>query len=261
VGSPTTVGDTATVTGNGTVTPTGTVTFTLVASNCTTVVLGPSAPQPLGAISGSSPAAARATFSTTWTPVNVGDYYWIASYSGDANYNPSTSACPDSHELVHVTGINAQITPTQTTCQQFSSGTAATLGQIQYSTKGKTISQVNPGVFFYWVKVTTGAGNQSVAITQTIVSNNQSRFFTVASGSSVYTASCSALASDTITQSGGTTTVSWNAGTTGGTFFIGIKYSTGGVVGETTPNPSTVRYVFATTGVGGSTQEIDLVKK
>src|SRR6266576_1406738 len=64
----------------------------------------------------------------------------------------------------------SQITPTGTTCSQFSNGTAQTLANLNYSVgnDGKIKQNVTPGVFFYWVKVTVPAGNNSFTITQTI---------------------------------------------------------------------------------------------
>jgi len=56
-------------------------------------------------------------------------------------------------------------------------------------------------------------------------------------------------------------TVTFNGGTTGGTFFIGIKYSTASVKNQTAPSPSTVHYDFSTEGVSGSTSGLDLKKK
>jgi hypothetical protein len=47
-----------------------------------------------------------------------------------------------------------------------------------------------------------------------------------------------------------------------GTFYIGIKYDSGSVVGQTKPGGTgTVVYTFATTGVAGSTDSLSLVKK
>jgi len=65
--------------------------------------------------------------------------------------------------------------------------------------------------------------------------------------------------SDTITQNGNTTTVSFNA-PTAGTYIIGVKYDSKSVVGATAPNPTTVHYDYATTGVPGSTSGLNLVK-
>ena len=46
-----------------------------------------------------------------------------------------------------------------------------------------------------------------------------------------------------------------------GQFYIGIKYDASSVKGATAPSPTTVHYTFAMTGVAGSEQSLDLVKK
>jgi hypothetical protein len=105
VGVGLTVGDTATVTGNDGVLPTGMVTFTLWTDNtCETAATGLANPSPgeLLTSNGTSPASASGSYSTSWIPPATGSYYWTAAYSGDGNYNPATSACGDSHELVTV---------------------------------------------------------------------------------------------------------------------------------------------------------------
>ena len=153
----------------------------------------------------------------------------------------------------------SQITPTGTTCRDFSSGAAETLSSVQYSVKNGSISQVNPGVLFYWVRVTAPAGNNSFTITETITTGNFSTFMDVANGgSNVFNSNCSSV-SPTITQSGGTVTVTFNA-PTAGTYIIGLKYDSHSIAGATAPNPPTVHYNFATTGVPGSTQGLDLIK-
>ena len=56
-------------------------------------------------------------------------------------------------------------------------------------------------------------------------------------------------------------TVSVTFGGTG-TFYIGIKYDSGSVVGQTAPGGNgTIHYAFDTTGVAGSAQGLNLVKK
>jgi len=154
----------------------------------------------------------------------------------------------------------SQITPTGTTCRDFSSGTAETLSSVQYSVKNGVIQQVNPGVLFYWVKVTVPAGNNTFTITQTITTGNFSTFMDVANGSNVFDSNCNSV-SPTITQNltTGTVTVTFNA-PPAGTYFIGIKYSANSVGGSPAPSPgTTVHYNFTTTGVPGSTSGLDLI--
>jgi hypothetical protein len=157
----------------------------------------------------------------------------------------------------------SQITPTGTTCRDFSRGTAQTLSSVNYSVQNGVVHNVNPGVFFYWVKVTAPAGNDTFTITQMITTGNFSTLFGIANGGSdVFNSSCSSVG-PTITQNSttGAVTVTFNA-PTAGTYFIGIKYDPHSVVGMPAPSPTTtVHYNFMTTGVPGSTSGIDLIKQ
>jgi hypothetical protein len=75
--------------------PTGTVTFNLYGPNDPTCAAAPvfvSAFQPIGG--GPPPTATSGDF----TPLVAGTYLWVASYSGDANYLPATTACGDAGE-------------------------------------------------------------------------------------------------------------------------------------------------------------------
>ena len=121
------------------------------------------------------------------------------------------------------------------------------------------IHNVNPGVLFYWVRVTVPAGNNTFTITQTITTGNFATFFGLASGSNVFDSNCNSVG-PTITQNGNTTTVQWNAAAAG-TYFISIKYDPHSVVGQPAPSPTTVHYNLNTTGVPGSTSGIDLIKQ
>jgi len=64
-----------------------------------------------------------------------------------------------------------------------------------------------------------------------------------------------------VSQSGANTNISFAGGAGGGTFFIGVKYDPGTLKNKPAPDPSTVVYKFSTSGVPGSTQSLNLVKK
>jgi hypothetical protein len=198
-------------------------------------------------------ATATATFTPTATATATFTPTPTATATATSTPTPTPSATP-----IQV----SQITPTGTRCRDFSSGTADTLSSVQYSVKNGVISQTNPGVFFYWVKVTAPAGNNTFTITQTITTGNFSSLFDVASGSDVFSSSCNSVG-PTITQNPTTkaVTVAFNA-PAAGTYFIGIKYSVNSVVGSPAPSPgTTVHYNLMTTGVPGSTSGLDLVLK
>ena len=152
----------------------------------------------------------------------------------------------------------SKITPTGTTCSQFKNGTAQTLSSVNYSVSNGVIHNVNPGVLFYWVRVTVPAGSNTLTITQTITTGNFNTFLALASGSNVFDSNCNSVG-PTITQNANITTVTFTA-PTAGTYFIGIKYDPHSVVGMPAPSPgTTVHYNFMTTGVPGSTSGLDLI--
>ena len=78
--------DSATVSGTGAGTPTGNVTFTFysAATDCTGASVGAGTVNLVGGV---------AHPSNSEGPLAVGGYSFRAVYSGDTNYNPSTSAC------------------------------------------------------------------------------------------------------------------------------------------------------------------------
>jgi hypothetical protein len=133
---------------------------------------------------------------------------------------------------------------------------------VQYSLRNGVISQVNPGVFFYWVRVTALPGNNTFTITETITTLNFSALFNLANGgSNVFNSNCSSV-SPTITQNALTkaVTVMFNA-PSAGTYYIALKYDTD-VRGNPAPFPgTTVHYLLNTLTVPGSMSGLDLVLK
>jgi archaellum component FlaG (FlaF/FlaG flagellin family) len=248
------VSDQATITGAA---PTagGTITYTVYSDNICKTVVADATPSPNTVVNGGAPASKSITFNS------AGTFYWQAVYSGDPSTNTlaNSSNCTD-EQLVVISRQVSQITPTQTTCAMFQSGTAATLSEVDYSTRSGQISQVAPGVFFYWVKVqVTSAGNQTFTISQSV--STPSNFFQWAPGSFAYDANCNTLKT-TVTQIGAITTVQFSTTSAegAGTYYIGVKYRTSNVLGEPTPSPSTVVYTFTTGSVSGSTSQLSLVQ-
>lgn len=96
VGQP--IQDTATVFGGaipGNPAPTGTVSFTLYGPSDPTCAGPPVFTSPNHPIAGGPPPTAT---SNPFTPAVAGTYLWVASYSGDGNYLPATTACGDPGE-------------------------------------------------------------------------------------------------------------------------------------------------------------------
>jgi uncharacterized repeat protein (TIGR01451 family) len=148
------------------------------------------------------------------------------------------------------------IAPTQTTCQDVLNGTASTLGQINYSVSGGKIGQgINPGVFFYFAKITVAAGTVTVTESQ----NDAAALFKVQQGQAkLYTGDCSSSTAGTL-----------NAGSTGasfsiaaaGNYIISIKYSAKSIAGTTAPTSDPVTYTFTATPPGASSSASVLLKK
>jgi len=268
--------DAATVTGNAAGNaPDGSVTFyacspaTLASHSATTCdsTIGSAVGAPVS-LSGNT-SNPDTVFSSALLPGSVGTWCFAAYYSSDTLY--TGSADTSSSECFTVTapaGVTSQITPTNTTCSTFTSGTATTLSSITYATKGKTISQVSPGVFYYWVTVTVaGAGAQTFTVTQgtTYGPTTGSPYFVEQSGSLAYTGACSSLKTRISggTASTPTVTVRFSA-PAGGTYVIGLKYATGSVVGSgpaATTSGASYAYSFQTTGVGGSMEGLSLTHR
>ena len=227
---------TPTPTPTATATSTATATFTPTATSTATATFTPTA---------TSTATSTATATATFTPTPTA----TATATATPTPTPTPSATP-----VQV----SKITPTGTTCSQFKNGTAQTLSSVNYSVSNGVIHNVNPGVLFYWVRVTVPAGSNTLTITQTITTGNFNTFLALASGSNVFDSNCNSVG-PTITQNANITTVTFTA-PTAGTYFIGIKYDPHSVVGMPAPSPgTTVHYNFMTTGVPGSTSGLDLI--
>ena len=224
-------------------TPTPTPTFT---------------PTPSATFTPTATATFTPTATATFTPTATATFTPTPTATATATATPTPTPTPTT-----TPSRVSQITPTGTTCSQFSNGTAQTLANLNYSVgnDGKIKQNVTPGVFFYWVKVTVPAGNNSFTITQTITTGNFTGLFNFTSGSSAYNPNCGNV-STTITQDPTTfaVTVQFNA-PTAGTYIIGVKYDSKSIVGLPAPSPgTTVHYDFATTGVPGSTSGLDLIK-
>lgn len=243
----TTLQDSATLAATHTLSGTGSITFNLYGPG-DTACSTPIHTETVTSITSDGPW----TTTTGYLAGSPGTYNWIASFSGDTNNEVGSTACGD--EPVVVTRIS-QITPAAVTCSQYAASTAPSMSQVFYSVHNGKIAAVAPHLFSYWAAVTSTGGTQTFTVDQ--FTNETSRPFRLAPGSSVFTAACSSMGA-LMTQSGGVVTVTFGGGIAGTTFFIGLNFSTSNVVGESRPMPSsTVRYLFQH---GGSSRELDLVK-
>ncbi|HKY74529.1 MAG TPA: Ig-like domain-containing protein [Acidimicrobiia bacterium] len=97
----------------------GSVTFTVYSdSGCTTQV-GTS----------TKPVSGPGSYtSDPFTPTSIGTYYWIASYSGDADNSPASGACGDPNESSVVTRAASSLTTAQRVLPQDSATVGASAG-------------------------------------------------------------------------------------------------------------------------------------
>ncbi|HEX8026456.1 MAG TPA: hypothetical protein VF484_09630, partial [Candidatus Limnocylindrales bacterium] len=149
-----------------------------------------------------------------------------------------------------------------TTCAAFAAGTAPALSEIDYKVRSGAITLLNaaPGRLYYWVQADGTAGTNSLTVTESITTGNFAKLFALAKGSAVYDANCTAQKATFSQASDGSVTVRWQA-RTAGPFIVKVSYAPKSVVGQPAPNPSTVSYAFATTGIAGSTVDIDLRRR
>jgi hypothetical protein len=152
---------------------------------------------------------------------------------------------------------HAQITPTNTTCQQFRDGQASTLEALQYTLKGSNIISTSPGVFFYYTTV-TGTTGDTVFISQDPVTPPGS-ISIMKSQAIIYSSkTCTKVGSLNIT--GGTAS---GALPSTGSFIIGVKYDPASLKGKNPPTSAdgSGTYTFDTehpTGTQVANAQIEL---
>jgi uncharacterized repeat protein (TIGR01451 family) len=187
--------------------------------------------------------------------------------SNTASVSTDNDGSDSSTASVGVTGCGtAQLTPTGTTCQQFTSGTAATEPSLFYTLKGTKVASATPGVFFYWTAVTAPSAAFTVDIGQSNTSSNSFPNIAVQSVS-VFTSSCNSYKSATssVNSDSSNAHVSVTKATAGAVYIIAVKYSPSSLKGATKPSPATITYSYATklngSLVGTSQKSIPLAPK
>jgi hypothetical protein len=124
---------------------------------------------------------------------------------------------------------------------------------------GKIGQGINPGVFFFYTKITTTTANQVVTVTETNTSTNSTPNFGILNGQAwLYPADCSSHTSGAVSGPNGEN-ASYTVPTPG-TYIIGIKYQTKTIAGAPAPVPANITFNFATS-LGGSTGASVLLKK
>jgi hypothetical protein len=155
--------------------------------------------------------------------------------------NGGTATCTITNTLI-VTG--GAIAHTSTTCAMYNTGLQPSdyLTTLFYSASGGTVgNNVNPGVFFFYTRVTVTGAPQNVTVVQTTDSNNPTELFAPQqSQANLYTSTCAGV-NISGTASGGTVTY---ANVPAGDYIIGIKYDSKTFVGSPAPAPQVPTYTF-----------------
>lgn len=188
-----------------------------------------------------------AAFTATSTSATV---YFFGEVLSDSDYLL---------DEVAVTGSAiSQVTDTVATCSAvFLTGDYPSLSAVQYATKRNAISQVNPGVFFYWAQVTLGPGGGTVLSQSADV--GWSRWFTQAAGSQLFSTDCLTVKNARVaTNAAGVTSVT-GTGITSGTYYLAVKFAATSLVGATAPGTDPT-YTF-TSAVGAPAVELPLIRK
>jgi hypothetical protein len=111
--------------------------------------------------------------SANFTPANVGTYYWLASYSGDANNAKATGACGDTGEQSVVTSVPSSMSSTQSFIPNDSAKISAPhggdlAGSVTF--KAYESSDCSGTAIVDQTKTVSGASPQTVSTTNTTIS-------------------------------------------------------------------------------------------
>ena len=162
----------------------------------------------------------------------------------------NTATCSQTVTQTPCTGTG-HIFPTSTTCNSYLNG-AAPLAQLCYSFRNNKVSNITPGVFFYFTTITAPSTSFTVDIVQT---NSCPSFslFAIQQGNQItaFSSGCTNVASGTQIATGqGRITI--NNATPGAQYVISVKYDSKSVLGSTfTGSAPTCQYNFVSK-IGGN---------
>jgi hypothetical protein len=154
----------------------------------------------------------------------------------------NSAACPE-EEVIECPF--ASITPTGTTCEDYRDDNFSLLPPIEYKVKQGAVFQVNPGVFFYYDKVTVTTGPVDITVTQSNDEGWKNLLINSTSQVLLYDLDCNHVIVGDFDAATGTVTFP-NVGN--GSYIIGIQYSANSAVGQPesdSPLPI-VEYTFNT---------------
>jgi len=135
---------------------------------------------------------------------------------------------------------------TNTTCATFMDGTADGIADdIHVQISNNVISNIAPGVFFYFTKVTAPSSNFTVVIEQTKSSPDVPFCELQQAQVSLYDGTCSNVGNG-VESDPGQAQVDISGATAGQVFIISVKYSLKNLIGTTLPTSGVIHYDFRT---------------
>ena len=168
--------------------------------------------------------------STTSTPSGTSTVHTRTWKATDGSGN--TATCSQSVTQTACTGPLGHIYPTSTTCNSYLNG-AQPLAQLCYSFRNNKVSNITPGVFFYFTTITAPSSSFCVDIVQTKSCASFS-YFAIQQGNQItmFSSSCTNAAGGTQTSIGQGRVCISNA-TPGAQYVISVKYDSKSVQGST----------------------------
>ena len=159
----------------------------------------------------------------------------------DGNNNTRTVNDPASATVTLPLEATGAIRPTQTTCQQFRDGTDKTMqqyyppnGYVYYMLKGKTINNINPGVFFYYSEVTLAGGSFTIDVTQSNDKGWPKMPTQVGDNIILWDSNCNKVQSLTAKFDPATGKATLSGSVTGGVYYISVKWQPSSTYNKTT---------------------------
>ena len=150
-----------------------------------------------------------------------------------------------------------ELTHTSATCGTYQAGTSDQLmnSDINYAVSNGVISNISPGVFFYWSKVTAAKPNFRIDVRQ-IKTNPAFPFIDIMQGQiKLYDANCNDVTDGYVTGPGqGSIDVTGAQG--GQVFIVNVKYQLKSLIGAPMPPGSGCRFDFLTQ-IDGVTVDTD----
>ena len=202
-----------------------------------------------------------AIVSTTMTPSGTSTVHTRTWRATDGSGN--TATCSQSITQTSCTGPLGHIYPTSTSCNTYLNG-AQPLAQLCYSFRNNKVSNITPGVFFYFATITAPSSSFTIDVVQTKSCASFS-FFAIQQGNQInlFSSGCTTFAGGQQTTTGQGRINVTNA-TPGAQYVISVKYDSKSVQGSAfTGSAPVCQYNFETRingAVAGGTQgSINLV--